>query len=38
MNDLESYGSFARNLLFKWHIEWEIDLSDIGLDRAEVNF
>ena len=38
MNDLESYSSFARKLLIKWYIEGEIDLSDIGLDRAEVNF
>ena len=38
MNDLEPYSSFARKLLIKWYIEGEIDLSDIGLDRAEVNF
>ena len=38
MNDLESYSSFARKLLIKWYIEGEIDLSDIGLDRDEVNF
>ena len=30
--------SFSRNLLIKWYIEGEIDLSDIGLDRAEVKF
>ena len=38
MNDLDSYSSFARNLLIKWYIDRAIDLSDIGLDRAEVNF
>ena len=38
MNDLELYSSFARKLLIKWYIEGEIDLSDIGLDCAEVNF
>ena len=37
MNDLESYSSFARKLLIKWYIEGEIDVSDIGLDCAEVN-
>ena len=37
MNDLESYSSFARKLLIKWDIEGEIDVSDIGLDCAEVN-
>ena len=35
---LDSYSSFARKLLIKWYIEREIDLSDIGLDCAEVNF
>ena len=38
MKDLESYSSFASKLLIKWYIEEEIDLRDIGLDRAEVNF
>ena len=38
MNDLESYSSPSRKLLIKWYIEGEIDLSDIGLDRAEVKF
>ena len=38
MNDLDSSSSFARKLLIKWYIEREIDLSDIGLDCAEVNF
>ena len=35
---LDSYSSFARKLLIKYYIERAIDLSDIGLDRAEVNF
>ena len=38
MNDLESYSSFARKLLIKWYMEGEIDLSDIDLNRAQVNF
>ena len=38
MNDLNSYSSFATDLLIKWYFEGEIDLSYIGLDRAEVNF
>ena len=38
MNDLDSFSSFARKLSIKWYIEREIDLSDIGLDLAEVNF
>ena len=38
MNDLNSYSSFATDLLIKWYTEGEIDLSYIGLDRAEVNF
>ena len=38
MNDLESYSSFARKLFIKWYIDGEIDLGDIGLDCAEVNF
>ena len=40
MNDLESYSSFARKLLIKCYITGalsDIDLSDIGLDCAEVN-
>ena len=37
INDLESYSSFATKPYIKWHIEGEIDLSDIGLDCAEVN-
>ena len=37
MNDLESYSSSARKLLIKWHIEGEIDLSYVGLDRTVVN-
>ena len=38
MNDLNSYSSFATDLLIKWYFEGEIDLSYIGLDRVEVNF
>ena len=34
MNELESYSSFARKLLIKCYTEGEIDLSDIGSDRA----
>ena len=37
MNDLELYSSFARKPLIKWCIDGETDLSDICLDRAEVN-
>ena len=40
MNDLESFISFARKLLIKCYIKRalrDIDLSDIGLDCAEVN-
>ena len=38
INELESYSSFNRKLLIKWCIEGKIDLSDIDLDCAEVNF
>ena len=38
INELESYSSFNRKLLIKWCIEGKIDLSNIDLDCAEVNF
>ena len=38
MNDLDSSSSFSRKLLIKWYMEREIDLNDIDLDCAGVNF
>ena len=40
MNDLDSYSSFAllENYWSNGVLKGEIDLSDIRLDRAEVNF
>ena len=37
-NDLKSYSSFAKTLLIKLYIKEEINLSDVGLDHAEINF
>ena len=37
-NDLKSYSSFAKTLLIKLYIKEEINLHDVGLGHAEINF